>query len=430
MILGDDSDCIDVQFDEWQSEFIPQLKEWLKQNSNSGDNDSGTKTSSDTAQTQADQADTVQSSSSISSSESSVAALQTGASLRLLPTTDENAQQRPVLDHAAFIQQLDATAFFDPKPELKDVKLNSNVTPDSSRSMYHILFDNTTEPYHTGDHLGVYPSNSQQDVDAAMQLIDIGNAEWDIPIVVEKLNPSTRLLVPVDQVKGLTPQDWLKHALSLNSVPTPGALRRLATYCADSSEREALTHLSDSQRYKTEVAFKSLSFLEILQLYPSVRLPFADALTLIPPIRPRFYSICTSPRAHPDDVGLTYRLLEYTSPSTGKLRQGLCSSYLARHKVGTTVPIFPRESDFRLPFNPEHPAICVAAGTGIAPFLGFIEEHRVSRFHFVCADVFAVHVNVTVMLFVDVFVVAVSLVSPLVFNSMSCTLHSPKYSYS
>ncbi|KAJ7337689.1 hypothetical protein DFH08DRAFT_813009 [Mycena albidolilacea] len=58
--------------------------------------------------------------------------------------------------------------------------------------------------------------------------------------------------------------------------------------------------------------------------------------------------------------------------------QGLCSGFLSRAEGGHVVWVRSRSAQepFHLPTDPQIPVITVAAGTGISPFLGFLEHRR------------------------------------------------------
>lgn len=58
---------------------------------------------------------------------------------------------------------------------------------------------------------------------------------------------------------------------------------------------------------------------------------------------------------------------------SGRVHNGVASSYLQRCGVGERVPVFIRNSTFKLPANPAAPLIMVGPGTGLAPFRGFIQ---------------------------------------------------------
>ncbi len=58
----------------------------------------------------------------------------------------------------------------------------------------------------------------------------------------------------------------------------------------------------------------------------------------------------------------------------GRLHKGLSSTYLKEKLPGTRVPVFLRQSSFRLPSDPMAPLLMVGAGTGLAPYRGFLQE--------------------------------------------------------
>jgi NADPH-dependent sulfite reductase flavoprotein alpha-component len=92
---------------------------------------------------------------------------------------------------------------------------------------------------------------------------------------------------------------------------------------------------------------------------------------------PRRYSISSSPLTDPRLVSLTVSVVRYENPG-GRHRQGVCSPFLADAEPGTPVPVrVQRAPHFRVPADPATPTVMVGPGTGIAPFIGFLEEYRI-----------------------------------------------------
>lgn len=71
--------------------------------------------------------------------------------------------------------------------------------------------------------------------------------------------------------------------------------------------------------------------------------------------------------------------VEYET-KTGRINKGVATSWLrAKEPAGENggralVPMYVRKSQFRLPFKATTPVIMVGPGTGVAPFIGFIQE--------------------------------------------------------
>jgi sulfite reductase (NADPH) flavoprotein alpha-component len=94
-------------------------------------------------------------------------------------------------------------------------------------------------------------------------------------------------------------------------------------------------------------------------------------------LQPRLFSVSSSPLTDPGLVSLTVSVVRYQNPG-GRPRQGVCSPFLAGAEPGTLVPVRVRRAPhFRLPADPATPTVMVGPGTGIAPFIGFLEEYRI-----------------------------------------------------
>ncbi|RPF36932.1 sulfite reductase (NADPH) alpha subunit [Streptomyces sp. TLI_185] len=100
---------------------------------------------------------------------------------------------------------------------------------------------------------------------------------------------------------------------------------------------------------------------------------WADALGRL---QPRLYSISSSPLTDPHLVSLTVSVVRYENLH-GRPRQGVCSPFLADAEQDTPVPVHvQRSAHFRPPADPATPMVMVGPGTGVAPFIGFLEQRR------------------------------------------------------
>lgn len=97
-------------------------------------------------------------------------------------------------------------------------------------------------------------------------------------------------------------------------------------------------------------------------------------LSLLRPLPGRLYSVASSMKAHHGEAHLTVGGVRWTSH--GKNRKGVASVYLAdRRKVGDSARLYVKSNrHFRLPEDGNKPIIMIGAGTGVAPYRGFVEE--------------------------------------------------------
>ena len=99
---------------------------------------------------------------------------------------------------------------------------------------------------------------------------------------------------------------------------------------------------------------------------------------MLPQLRLRRYSISSSPLADPGSCTLTFGVIDEESfQGDGKRFLGVASNYLSRLQEGDRIHVNVAQShqSFHLPLDiAETPLIMVCAGTGIAPFRGFVQE--------------------------------------------------------
>jgi len=172
----------------------------------------------------------------------------------------------------------------------------------------------------------------------------------------------------------------LVDAIDITTPPRKAVLKAFAEYATNPDEKARLLLLSKdgdvTDEYSKFIKHDQRTVFEVLEHFPSVNPPLAHLLELLPRLAPRYYSISSSPNAHPGRVHITSVVVRFHTP-TGREHLGVCSTWLAKLAPNSQIPVFVRESHFRLPPKPA-PIIMVGPGTGVAPFRGFLQElqHR------------------------------------------------------
>jgi sulfite reductase alpha subunit-like flavoprotein len=101
----------------------------------------------------------------------------------------------------------------------------------------------------------------------------------------------------------------------------------------------------------------------------------ADILVLMPKLKPRLYSISSSDLVTPRNISITAGLVNFTTTAMVTVK-GVCSHHLARLNPGDQLNAKIIKSSFRLPLSNTSPIIMIGAGTGLAPYMGFLRERE------------------------------------------------------
>jgi sulfite reductase (NADPH) flavoprotein alpha-component len=117
-----------------------------------------------------------------------------------------------------------------------------------------------------------------------------------------------------------------------------------------------------------------MEVIDFLIEHPSIKWTPQEFVDMLAKLMPRMYSISSSLKAHPDQVHFTIDVVHYES--RGRMRKGVCSTFLAERADKAPVPIFPNTSKFRLPEEGNTPIMMVGPGTGIAPFRAYLQERK------------------------------------------------------
>ncbi|TDO13136.1 cytochrome P450/NADPH-cytochrome P450 reductase [Bacillus subtilis] len=249
-------------------------------------------------------------------------------------------------------------------------------TADSPRSTRHIeLQVPDAKTYKEGDHIGILPKNSQELVQRVLSRFGLQSNH------VIKMSGSPHMAhLPMD--RPIKVADLLSSYVELQEPASRLQLRELASYTVCPPHKKELEQLvSEDGIYKEQVLEKRLTMLDLLEDYPACEMPFERFLELLPSLKPRYYSISSSPKVHANIVSMTVGVVKGSAWSGRGEYRGVASNYLAELNKGDAAACFIRtpQSGFQVPDDPETPMIMVGPGTGIAPFRGFIQARSVLK---------------------------------------------------
>jgi sulfite reductase (NADPH) flavoprotein alpha-component len=230
--------------------------------------------------------------------------------------------------------------------------------PESEKDTRHLEIDLTGWglSFEVGDSLAVYPMNEPELVDEIIHTI---GATGDEQVSRPKGEPTTfrEALLRDYSIKQPTPKFLKGIAQRASAAPTLGYL------------------LAPNRKQDLETYLWGMEIVDFLLEHPSARFAPEEFVALLTKLQPRLYSVASSLKAYPDQVHFIVDVVRYESH--GRVRKGVCSSFLAERADDVPVPVFPSiAKHFHLPDDPETPIIMIGPGTGVAPFRAYLQERK------------------------------------------------------
>jgi sulfite reductase alpha subunit-like flavoprotein len=267
------------------------------------------------------------------------------------------------------------------------------------------------ESYHPGDIVTIFPKNFPEDVDEIINIMGWqGIADKEVALESTKAgyfdhdNTTSTSNVPnLYRFEKTTFRDLLIHNLDITAIPNRIFFTFIAAYSNDPTHKERLLEFGNPahrDEYFDYATRPRRSILEVLQDFSSsVKIPWEEATNIFPVIRGRQFSIASGgflkdcPSTGMVKIELVIALVKYRTVLK-KVRQGLCSRYIASLSENTIIRVrleTNKKFDIMARQQPELPIIMIAPGTGIAPCRSLIWER--SRERAKNADDFAEHVQ-------------------------------------
>ncbi|GAA5821634.1 hypothetical protein JCM10212_000019 [Sporobolomyces blumeae] len=262
--------------------------------------------------------------------------------------------------------------------------------------------------YTPGDVLELRPSNDPDEVQRFLECLG-----WDdIADQMREWTPRDQAHLPVPYRATL--RSLLTHEFEISSVPKVGVFEWLAGFAASNHVNAATSNGPRSEEDENEIGEKDMAdklkefatpqgqddlmdyairprrtLTEILQEFKRVlyrRIPVEYIFDWIPAMRPRGFSIASSPTIHSNRrIQLLVAIVKYKTNLSIE-RRGVATRWVDGLRIGDRFHVrIDRTGQLRMPpprlaLGSEHeaPLIMVGPGTGVAPFKALVEE-RVAR---------------------------------------------------
>ena len=266
------------------------------------------------------------------------------------------------------------------------------------RNCLHMEFnlESSGLEYQTGDHLAVWPMNSDIEVDRFLRMNGLIDQRNEV-VEIQPVDSQSRVPIPSPTTYGAIARYYLEVGASVS--------RELVTVLADfapndEARNELLRLGKDKVAFAQVVTAKYLNIAKLLEVVGKGkiwhRVPFSLYIERLSRLQPRYYSISSSSIVSPKTVSITAVVESQGPSSTADAWKGVATNYLLAIKQATTgdiqlsktyniagprkkycggrIPVHIRASKFRLPSDPSVPIVMVGPGTGVAPFRAFVQE--------------------------------------------------------
>ncbi|NWX02209.1 MTRR reductase, partial [Caloenas nicobarica] len=265
----------------------------------------------------------------------------------------------------------------------------------------------TVFDYQPGDAFCVMCPNNVIEVEELLQILGLSEkGDYFVFVKVKQGTKKKGAAIPQHIPERSTVKFILTWCLEIRAIPKKAFLRALVECTSDVGEKRRLQELCSRQGasdYTRFIRESNVCLLDLLHAFPSCKPSLNLLIEHLPKLQARSYSVSSSNLYQPGRVCFVFNIVEFpTCPARPVSRKGVCTGWLAElvapllHANKNTlnakggspstekISIFARPNNtFHLPADPSVPFMMVGPGTGISPFIGFLqhrqklrEEHR------------------------------------------------------
>lgn len=237
--------------------------------------------------------------------------------------------------------------------------------------------------YVPGDMIAITPKSSSADAQLLIDLMGWNEqADRSISLVPTGHLPCPPPIPDLDSYPNLTLRTLLTDYLDVKAIPRRSFFAAVAHYTNDEMHKERLLEFTNPE-YLDELwdytTRPRRSILEVLHEFDSVKIPWQHAVSVLPVIRARQFSIASGgERKRTADGKTQFELLvaivKYQTVIK-RIREGVCTKYLSVLRPGSTLRVQLQRGGLNSSVQQLTGAtVLIGPGTGVAPLRSMIWE--------------------------------------------------------
>ena len=230
--------------------------------------------------------------------------------------------------------------------------------------------------YKPAENILIYPKNKEETINIVLNQLAMDKETYFINYKI--LNKDDPLNLPIPE--GITVKEALSEYIDLSCQINKSLLSKLVIYLTDVNQKNKITEIINDEKKLGEFNSKRYNISDFIKEFDSLQLSLQDLAEIFPTIAPRYYTCASSNNKKNNTIELIITLVSWKGPKND-LRYGLTSNFfndLFKSKSflekDEFVNISLKESAFSLPLILSTPMLMMCTGSGIAPFISFLEE--------------------------------------------------------